>query len=38
MEEPAAKFGEVSREYRRQAPMFNLRPGCLQRLLRTPGL
>jgi hypothetical protein len=37
MEEPAAKFGEVCREYRRNAPMFDLRPDYL-RLLRTPGL
>ena len=38
MEEPEAiaKFGDAYREYRRRVPMFNLRPDCLRRLLRTP--
>jgi hypothetical protein len=38
MEEPAAKSGEVCRECRRHASMFNLRPDCLRLLLRMPGL
>jgi len=34
-QETIAKFGEAYREYQRRVPMFNLRPYCLRRLLRT---
>jgi hypothetical protein len=37
MEEPAAKFEKVCREYWRHTPMFNLRPNWLWLLLRMPG-
>ena len=33
--EALAKFGQSYRGYRRRVPAFNLRPGCLKRLVET---